>query len=440
MPLRETFPKSYLPATHYFITIARGPRTRTLALPVLALRAALGCAGMMTAWCLAATLYLVFHDDLMAGLMAHETAMQYAYEERLANLRQQLESASSQALLEQREFEGKMQTLQSREAQLAARASIIESFADEAGLARRAPSGATGHLAACTAPTAALPADAEQFAPREPSMLDKPHPEGEDGRVLPLGEDHAYLPSPFVPGEPAASRLSFLTRRLDQVEAQELQSLVQIGRSARQRVTKFDSALETAGLSLDRFAGHPSKGAVGGPFVPIDLGPPDSPFEHAASGLTETLAEADRIGRILPAVPLRRPYTEAAGLSSVFGPRSDPFTGKPAMHTGVDFVMEMGAPVHATAAGKVTVAGPEGGYGNMVEIDHGFGLATRYAHLSSIAVAVGQKIRIGDVVGNVGATGRATGPHLHYETRIDGEAVDPLRFLRAGQLFFAAAR
>jgi len=80
----------------------------------------------------------------------------------------------------------------------------------------------------------------------------------------------------------------------------------------------------------------------------------------------------------------------------------------------------------------VSIAGREGGYGNMVEVNHGNGLATRYGHLSQIDVKVGQTVRIGEIIGRIGSTGRSTGPHLHYETRINGEAVDPQKFLRAG--------
>jgi murein DD-endopeptidase MepM/ murein hydrolase activator NlpD len=102
------------------------------------------------------------------------------------------------------------------------------------------------------------------------------------------------------------------------------------------------------------------------------------------------------------------------------------------MHTGLDMRGTTGDPVRATADGTVTVAGWNGGYGNMVEISHGNGFATRYGHMSAIDVRVGQHVKIGQLVGRIGSTGRSTGPHLHYETRIDGEAVDPQRFLRAG--------
>jgi murein DD-endopeptidase MepM/ murein hydrolase activator NlpD len=135
---------------------------------------------------------------------------------------------------------------------------------------------------------------------------------------------------------------------------------------------------------------------------------------------------------IIPYMPLRRPLVGEADVSSPFGYRPDPFLGRPALHPGVDLVQEWGASVHATGAGRVVHAGWMGGYGNMVEIDHGDGLATRYGHLSSILVVEGQQVEPGELLGKLGSTGRSTGPHLHYEVRVDGEPVDPVRFLKAG--------
>jgi murein DD-endopeptidase MepM/ murein hydrolase activator NlpD len=105
----------------------------------------------------------------------------------------------------------------------------------------------------------------------------------------------------------------------------------------------------------------------------------------------------------------------------------------------VDLRDDYGGEVRATGAGTVTIAGSDGGYGNMAEIDHGNGLRTRYAHLSSIDVVPGQSVAVRTIVGHTGATGRATGPHLHYEVRIDGEPVDPERFLKAGTGLLADA-
>ncbi|HEY4821916.1 MAG TPA: M23 family metallopeptidase, partial [Xanthobacteraceae bacterium] len=143
-------------------------------------------------------------------------------------------------------------------------------------------------------------------------------------------------------------------------------------------------------------------------------------------------AQADRLTRTMSTVPIRKPVIGEIDMTSSFGVRIDPFLGRPAMHTGIDFHGTQGDPIRATASGTVTLAGWNGGYGRLVEVDHGNGLATRYGHLSEIDVTIGQTIKIGQIVGRLGATGRSTGPHLHYETRVDGEAVDPQKFLRAG--------
>jgi murein DD-endopeptidase MepM/ murein hydrolase activator NlpD len=157
-----------------------------------------------------------------------------------------------------------------------------------------------------------------------------------------------------------------------------------------------------------------------------------SAFDRQLYRINVARAEIDHLSRVLVAVPVRKPVAGEVDMSSPFGVRLDPFLGRPAMHTGIDLRGEIGEPVHATAAGTVTIAGRDGGYGNMVEINHGGGLATRYGHLSEIDVKVGDKIHIGQVIGKIGSTGRSTGPHLHYETRVNGEAVNPQKFLRAG--------
>lgn len=121
-------------------------------------------------------------------------------------------------------------------------------------------------------------------------------------------------------------------------------------------------------------------------------------------------------------------------VTSGFGQRLDPFDGEAKFHTGIDLSAKVGAPIHATAAGVVRSAGPRGGYGNAVEIDHGNGLTTLYAHASSLAVKPGDRVERGDVIGEVGATGRATGPHLHFEVRNGGRPIDPKNALKAYEM------
>src|SRR5262249_49790470 len=115
----------------------------------------------------------------------------------------------------------------------------------------------------------------------------------------------------------------------------------------------------------------------------------------------------------------------ALQVNSGFGIRRDPFTGAARMHTGVDLKATFGQSVGAALGGRIIYASYRGGYGNLVIVDHGPGSATMYGHLSSIAVAVGQRVVVGQTVGYVGSTGRSTGPHLHYEVRARGHALDP---------------
>jgi murein DD-endopeptidase MepM/ murein hydrolase activator NlpD len=116
-------------------------------------------------------------------------------------------------------------------------------------------------------------------------------------------------------------------------------------------------------------------------------------------------------------------------LTGYFGDRSDPFTSEPAFHQGLDISTEKGQPVYATADGEVESASYTGDYGNLVQIKHGFGLTTRYGHLSGFHVKPGQKVSRGDIIGYVGATGRATGAHLHYEILANGKLLNPLQLL-----------
>jgi murein DD-endopeptidase MepM/ murein hydrolase activator NlpD len=116
-------------------------------------------------------------------------------------------------------------------------------------------------------------------------------------------------------------------------------------------------------------------------------------------------------------------------ISSTIGPRRDPVTGGPDYHSGLDIAGERGQPVYATASGVVKQLGYQGAYGNLVTIDHGFGLESRYGHLLNYAVKKGAKVKRGDVIGHVGATGRATGYHLHYEVLANGRLLNPLQLL-----------
>ncbi len=154
--------------------------------------------------------------------------------------------------------------------------------------------------------------------------------------------------------------------------------------------------------------------------------------------LFQSWKNMDQVGRTVPAdtgsmsVPSMKPVANLE-FTSLYGVRSDPFRGTAAMHAGVDIPGPVGTPIYATADGIVGRASWVGGYGNLVELDHGRGLQTRYGHLSKITVPAGTRVKRGDVIGLMGSTGRSTGSHLHYEVRMDGRAVNPVPYLDSAQ-------
>ncbi len=167
---------------------------------------------------------------------------------------------------------------------------------------------------------------------------------------------------------------------------------------------------------------------VGGPFV--ELGDADQLPEIQMAALIERVRET---------VPLASPVKDGYRLTSGFGPRRDPIRGRMAFHRGIDMASGRGTPIYATAAGTVVRVGRFGAYGNLVEIDHGNGVQTLYAHLHAYHVRRGDAVGAGQRVGLMGRTGRATGVHLHYEVIVDDQPVDPARFLRVGEQLVASA-
>ncbi len=158
-------------------------------------------------------------------------------------------------------------------------------------------------------------------------------------------------------------------------------------------------------------------------------------FDSSVAELEESLQRWEALQSVLRVLPLAAP-ADNFYISSEFGRRRDPFTNRMAFHAGVDLAGPPQQAVYATAPGTVVVAGRNGPFGNMVEIDHGFGLRTRYGHLNKVLVKKGDSVGFRTAVGRMGSTGRSTGTHLHYEIRFDGKAYDPSRFLKAGKYVF----
>lgn len=204
---------------------------------------------------------------------------------------------------------------------------------------------------------------------------------------------------------------------------------------AETRAERLKLAFRMAGLSPDRYA--PPPGSLGGPLIEAKdsralatlLGV-DEAFAGRIQRAAASLTEATALTEAAETLPLARPTATAR--SSGFGFRVDPFTRRPAFHSGLDFGGALATPVAATAPGVVSFTGQRSGYGNTVEVDHGRGFKTRYAHLAAISVKPGQRVVLGQRLGAMGSTGRSTGVHLHYEVWVNGRAQNPDRFLKAG--------
>lgn len=226
-------------------------------------------------------------------------------------------------------------------------------------------------------------------------------------------------------------------RRIAAVQMDQERLIARAEDFAQNRAERLRLAFRLAGLNPSAYTG--SGAGLGGPLIEardphalaavLDV---DEAFamriRNAADNLSAMRGLADSARRL----PFSRPVG-AARTTSGFGVRFDPFNGRPALHQGQDFAAPANTPVMATAPGVVSFAGVRGGYGRTIEIDHGGGFKTRFAHLNSIAVEPGQRVAVGQRLGGMGTTGRSTGVHLHYEVWMNGRPQNPARFLRAGE-------
>jgi murein DD-endopeptidase MepM/ murein hydrolase activator NlpD len=363
----------------------------------------------MAAWTITTASYFAFREDVLTGLIARQTDMQFGYEDRIAELRAQVDRMSSRQLLDQEQYEQKLEQILRRQTALESRANALSGLGDVTGSIRQGGRGA-----------------AEPRAVRPSQSNDK------GAFHLPLGTQAELRSYALAPGGMSAA-IARLHASLDHVEQRQTATLNMIEENYEAKARRMRTILSEIGAGGLRIAAAEHATGMGGPFVPARLPKESIAFERQLQRISIARSHLHRLSRALMTVPLRKPIDGEIDLVSSFGVRLDPFSGSPAMHTGLDIHGEIGESVRATADGTVSAAGWSGGYGRSVDIDHGNGLSSRYAHLSSIDVRVGQSVKSGQIIGRLGTSGRSTGPHLHYETRIRGEAVDPQRFLRAAQ-------
>jgi murein DD-endopeptidase MepM/ murein hydrolase activator NlpD len=364
---------------------------------------ALGAVGL-AGWCVYATASTVLAGSQVSASNAEVERERAKYDRWLNESRAQ--AAASQALLEERTRQFDRAT-----ADFESRHEILRSLLEYAG-------GSSLQLAA------ARPIERDGARIIMAASIDESEPR----------ESRAAAVEPY-----RVTTVGFRARA-ERLETDQERTLGALEDQVEQRTEQERGVLRLTGLPMSALTGPDSETeSGGGPLVPQDFVAylRDSGLNPAFASRVEQVAarisESRRLDGIVASTPLAAPVAVDYRETSGFGQRVDPFTGRSAYHSGLDMAAFERAPVVATSPGTVVFAGTRSGYGYCVEIDHGHGFKTRYAHLRDIQVQPGDRVAIGQRIGSMGSTGRSTATHLHYEVWFRGRAVDPVNFLRAGR-------
>jgi murein DD-endopeptidase MepM/ murein hydrolase activator NlpD len=233
----------------------------------------------------------------------------------------------------------------------------------------------------------------------------------------------------------ASGALGALASDVEQERDRQARVLAEVEKAAELSIAPLEKMLRAAGVDVDSVIDklRDGDGGAGGPFIPASLG--DVAEDPTSAKAMDVIADLDRV-RLLRKAAVRMPFASplrTPRFTSSYGVRRDPINGRMAMHEGLDMPGPRGTPVMAPAEGVVTFAGTQRGYGRVVKIRHDFGFETVYAHLNRIRVQKGERVAVGHRIGDMGSTGRSTGPHLHYEIRVNGKPVNPTKFIKASR-------
>lgn len=368
-----------------------------------------------------ATGYLAFRDDLITSTVVRQARIKHEYEDRIAALRSKVDKITSRQLLDQQAVEAQVSTLIKQQEALSGRTGEFDVL-----LERAKKSGL--NTSAIKVPTAF------KFSKMEP-MVD-PVTTGS----ISLGNDFSFTSTlrgsqdqntnsqSFQIAEnasPANKLFGSVAAQIKAVKTAQIEKIHQLRKETKQKSDAIVKIFADLKVPLS----SKMKQSIGGPYQAARMG---LDFSDLSDGLRGSLDMLDKLRIRTNVLPVGNPLS-GSKISSRYGNRVDPFKKTSAFHSGMDFKAHSGKRIKSAGAGKVLKAGRNGGYGLMVEIDHGNGITTRYAHMRKILVKVGQKIGRGKIIGQVGSTGRSTGPHLHFEVRRNGQATNPMKFFNAGK-------
>ena len=405
--------------------------TRFLRLTPAAQLAALAGSTALLGWTIVAT-SIVLMDGIGSGSLRDQAEREQAiYEQRLNDLSSDRDARAADAVTAEVRFNeaigqlGRMQSLLlASETRIRELESGFEIAAERTRDARIRLEEVEQRLASAESGEAAAPA-AGGTADVLVAALDVTTRERDELRAF---------------AEGAETRESQLLAEMEQQRLASERIFEQLESAVEVSMAPLEKMFEQAGVSPDALLRTVRSGwnGQGGPLTPImsTRGRSD-PMTERANVILGSMAEIDAYREAAARLPVADPVpSRAYRQTSGFGPRRDPFGAGSRMHKGLDFAGAKGTPIHASASGRVVRASRFSGYGKTVDIDHGGGFLTRYAHLNSIDVTVGQQVSRGERIGGMGTTGRSTGVHLHYEVHRNGRQVDPMTFIKAGRDVF----
>jgi murein DD-endopeptidase MepM/ murein hydrolase activator NlpD len=395
--------------------------SKTLAIGMGSIVSVLALLLLLAAWGTGLTVMMLFGDRLSARIIAENSQMQDAYEQRLQAYRAEIARLSlevEQSRFDSTSVEGRVIELGRRQRQLELRVLALKQLSDLVGL----PSGAP-----------AAPAPAQPPANR----IRFEAPDETDPVVIPVQADAPPVieQAPATPREQSSDIEAFILRMdrsLRNVDQTQTAILLNLQRSSDVRSERIRAALSLIGLQPQQILQMRGRGDVVIPNIVLPLSEQSTPFAQGIERARQNHGLTLGIRDVVQALPTLRPTNPNIRFSSGFGYRIHPIHGSRRLHAGIDMAAPIGEPIFAAGSGVVQSAGWGGGYGNLIQVDHGNGVLTRYAHLSQIKVTPGQPVSKGTLIGLMGTTGASTGSHLHFETRIHGSPVNPACFLLAG--------
>ena len=433
--------------------------------PVLqAMLAGLGL--IFLGWVAFATVNVIFKDRIIAAKEHHSQQMQSTYENRIADLQGSYDEVNTALVTAEDRFKsvadelqakqniiiGVLKTKQQVDATLSRQDSTRQTNLDtvESGkpgdaLEAAPPPGAvqSGTGSDFTVNPEPVKPQPRGAKPTKASMMDWGGTMGRLAGALfgrrPAGE----LSPEIIARHPVLKQLMAQTERVRHLSTTQTTLMAQTQGQVEEGINHIRTVLRRTGINPDQFAERvaSAEGGVGGPEIPLSAisieGISDVAFQQAYLKSSAALSEMTQLLHGMKRVPLITPVSGTSfERTSGFGARADPFTGRYAFHPGIDWAGPTGALVRSTAPGVVVWADVKGTYGKTVEVNHGYGIHTRYAHLSSILVHVGARVGEGAAIGKLGSTGRSTGPHVHYEVWYDDVVRNPRNFIEAGRYVF----